>query len=29
MLNDAIRNWPVNNVQQNWYAKDLWRVAGE
>ena len=29
MLNDAIRNWPVNNVQQNWYAKDLWRVAEE
>jgi oligopeptide transport system substrate-binding protein len=29
MLNDAIRNWPVNNVQQNWYSKDIWRVAAE
>jgi oligopeptide transport system substrate-binding protein len=29
MLNDAIRNWPVNNVQQNWYSKDIWRVAEE
>ncbi len=29
MLNDAIKNWPVNNVQQNWYSKDIWRVAEE
>ncbi len=27
MLNDAIKNWPVNNVQQNWYARDLYKVA--
>jgi oligopeptide transport system substrate-binding protein len=27
MLNDAIRNWPVNNVQQNWYSKDIYKVA--
>lgn len=24
MLNDKIRNWPVNNVQQNYYVKDLY-----
>lgn len=27
MLNDAIRDWPVGNVQQNWYAKDIYKVA--
>jgi oligopeptide transport system substrate-binding protein len=27
MLNDQIHNWPVNNVQQNWYAKDIYKVA--
>jgi len=27
MLNDAIRDWPINNVQQNWYAKDIYIVA--
>jgi oligopeptide transport system substrate-binding protein len=26
MLNANIRNWPVNNVQQNYYVKDLYRV---
>ncbi|KQI67861.1 peptide ABC transporter substrate-binding protein [Loktanella sp. 3ANDIMAR09] len=29
MLNDQIENWPVNNFQQNWYAKDLYKVAAE
>ncbi len=24
MLNDHIRNWPVDNVQQNYYVKDLY-----
>lgn len=26
MLNDAIKNWPDQNVQQNWYSKDLYRI---
>jgi oligopeptide transport system substrate-binding protein len=29
MLDDTIRNWPVDNVQQNYYVKDLYRVASE
>ncbi len=27
MLKDDIKGWPVNNVEQNWYARDLYRVA--
>ena len=27
MLNDALMNWPVDNVQQNWYSRDLYKVA--
>ena len=27
MLNDAIKDWPVNNVQQNWYSRDIYKVA--
>ena len=27
MLNPQIQEWPVNNVEQNWYSKDLYRVA--
>ncbi|OWV36687.1 peptide ABC transporter substrate-binding protein [Mameliella alba] len=27
MLSDQIMGWPVNNVEQNWYAKDLYKVA--
>lgn len=27
MLSDQIKGWPVNNVEQNWYAKDLYKVA--
>ncbi len=27
MLKDAIKGWPVENAQQIWYAKDLYRVA--
>ena len=26
MLNDEIRNWPINNVEQNWYSRNLYRV---
>ncbi|MEX0970320.1 MAG: peptide ABC transporter substrate-binding protein [Paracoccaceae bacterium] len=26
MLNDEIRNWPVQNVEQNWYSRNLYRV---
>ena len=27
MLKPDIRGWPYDNVQQNWYSKDLWRSA--
>lgn len=27
MLSDEIQGWPINNVEQNWYSKDLYRVA--
>ena len=27
MLNDAVKGWPVNNVQQNWYSRNLYKVA--
>lgn len=27
LLNDAVRGWPMENAQQYWYAKDMWRVA--
>lgn len=26
MLNDEIRNWPIENVEQNWYSRNLYRV---
>ncbi|GGL64741.1 peptide ABC transporter substrate-binding protein [Wenxinia marina] len=29
MLDDTIKGWPLENAQDNWYAKDLYRVAGE
>ncbi len=24
MLNDKVKNWPVQNVEQNWYSRDLY-----
>ena len=27
MLDDSVQNWPINNVQQNWYSRDLYKVA--
>lgn len=27
MLDDEVMGWPYENAQQNWYAKDLYRVA--
>ncbi|WP_407941052.1 peptide ABC transporter substrate-binding protein [Oceanomicrobium pacificus] len=27
MLNDQLKNWPINNVEQNWYSKNLYKVA--
>ncbi len=27
MLKDDVKGWPLNNVEQNWYAKDLYKVA--
>src|SRR5690606_17704922 len=29
MLNPQIQEWPVDNVEQNWYSKDLYKVAAE
>ena len=29
MLNDAVKGWPYENAQQNWYAKDLYVIAGQ
>ncbi|GAA3868562.1 peptide ABC transporter substrate-binding protein [Celeribacter arenosi] len=29
MLKDSVEGWPINNVEQNWYSKDLYKVAGE
>ncbi|MEJ2043555.1 MAG: peptide ABC transporter substrate-binding protein [Reinekea sp.] len=27
MMKDNVKGWPINNVEQNWYAKDLYKVA--
>lgn len=27
MLKDSIQGWPVGNVEQTWYSKDLYKVA--
>lgn len=27
MLDDSIQGWPVNNVEQTWYSKDLYKTA--
>ncbi len=27
MLDSDVGNWPVDNVEQNWYSKDLYKVA--
>jgi len=27
MLKDTVEGWPVNNVEQNWYSKDLYKVS--
>lgn len=27
MMNDALRNWPVNNVEQKWYSRELYFTA--
>ncbi|RYH02170.1 peptide ABC transporter substrate-binding protein [Salipiger sp. IMCC34102] len=29
MLSDQIENWPVNNFEQNWYSKDLYKIESE
>ena len=29
MLDDDIKGWPLENFQQNWYSKDLYKVAGK
>jgi oligopeptide transport system substrate-binding protein len=26
MLNSAIKNWPINNAEQNWYSRDLYKI---
>ena len=27
MLNPALKGWPIENVEQNWYSKDFYKVA--
>lgn len=27
MLNDKVKGWPMNNFQQNWYSKDMYKTA--
>ena len=27
MLDDDLGGWPINNVEQNWYSKDLYKIA--
>ncbi len=27
MMDSDVGNWPVNNVQQNWYSKNLYKIA--
>ncbi|WP_196159957.1 peptide ABC transporter substrate-binding protein [Reinekea sp. G2M2-21] len=27
MLHDDVKGWPYNNIEQNWYARDLYKVA--
>jgi oligopeptide transport system substrate-binding protein len=27
MLNDQVKGWPYNNIEQNWYARNLYKVA--
>ncbi len=29
MMNPNLKAWPVGNVEQNWYSRDLYIVAGE
>jgi oligopeptide transport system substrate-binding protein len=29
VLDPAIRNWPMNNVENNWYVRDIYRAAAE
>ncbi len=27
LLNSDIKNWPMNNAENNWYVKNIYRVA--
>ncbi len=27
MMNSQLKNWPIKNAEQNWYAKNLYKVA--
>ncbi|OIP83967.1 MAG: oligopeptide ABC transporter substrate-binding protein OppA [Rhodobacterales bacterium CG2_30_65_12] len=27
MMNPSLKGWPIENVQENWYSRDLYRVA--
>lgn len=29
MLDASVKGWPVNNVQQTWYSKDLYKTAAD
>ena len=27
MLDNDVGGWPINNIEQNWYSKDLYKIA--
>ena len=27
MLSPSLKNWPLGNVEQNWYSRNLYKVA--
>lgn len=29
LLHHTVKGWPYDNFQQNWYSKDLYKIAGE
>ena len=29
MLDESVKGWPFENAENNWYSRDLYRVAAE
>ena len=27
MMDSDVGNWPVSNIEQNWYSKNLYKIA--